>query len=177
MPEDRSISERTGDDQRRVRAGDADRDRAVAQLRTHHEEGRLDASEFEERMSAALGARYCDELPPLLADLPSDQRAPGHEQMPPSAHRRGRGPVWAHPLLGMPLLPVLAVLAVLAILASLGAVTHGHFPVPLLVGALLLWAWRGRLRAAHQGTGGAHAPAENVADRSGAGNRSAAGSL
>ena len=48
---------------RRIRAGDADRDRVVAALQGHREAGRLTPDEFEERMEAALRAVYLDELP------------------------------------------------------------------------------------------------------------------
>ena len=53
------------------RIGDADRDRAIDLLREHHAAGRLDAAEFDERMSAVLSARTRADLEPLFADLPS----------------------------------------------------------------------------------------------------------
>jgi hypothetical protein len=57
-------------DPSRVRASDAEREQAVA--RVHHAlgEGRLGLAEAEERSAAAYAARYRDELPPLLTDLP-----------------------------------------------------------------------------------------------------------
>jgi Domain of unknown function (DUF1707) len=54
----------------RIRASDADRDRATALLREHHAAGRLTAEEFHERMDAALSATTLGELDDLLADLP-----------------------------------------------------------------------------------------------------------
>jgi hypothetical protein len=54
----------------RIRASDADRDRATALLREHHAAGRLTAEEFNERMDAALGAKTLGEIDDLLADLP-----------------------------------------------------------------------------------------------------------
>ena len=54
----------------RIRASDADRDRATALLREHHAAGRLTAEEFNERMDAALNAKTLGELDDLLADLP-----------------------------------------------------------------------------------------------------------
>jgi Domain of unknown function (DUF1707) len=54
----------------RIRASDADRDRAAALLREHHAAGRLTAEEFHERMEAALAAKTLGELDELLADLP-----------------------------------------------------------------------------------------------------------
>ena len=64
----------------RMRAGDADRTRVVEQLGRHLGDGRLDVSEFDERVIRAHAAVYLDELPPLLADLPADRppaRLPG----------------------------------------------------------------------------------------------------
>ncbi len=54
----------------RIRASDADRDRAAALLREHHAAGRLTAEEFYERMEAALDAKTLGEIDELLADLP-----------------------------------------------------------------------------------------------------------
>ena len=54
----------------RIRASDADRDRATALLREHHAAGRLTAEEFNERMDAALDAKTLGEIDDLLADLP-----------------------------------------------------------------------------------------------------------
>jgi hypothetical protein len=55
----------------RIRASDADRDRAAALLREHHAAGRLTAEEFGERMEKALTARTLGEIEELLADLPA----------------------------------------------------------------------------------------------------------
>ena len=54
----------------RIRASDADRDRAAALLREHHAAGRLTAEEFGERLDAALDAKTLGEIDDLLADLP-----------------------------------------------------------------------------------------------------------
>ncbi len=54
----------------RIRASDADRDRAIALLREHHAAGRLTGWEFDERMEAALNARTLGEIDELLVDLP-----------------------------------------------------------------------------------------------------------
>jgi Domain of unknown function (DUF1707) len=54
----------------RIRASDADRDRAIALLREHHAAGRLTAEEFDERMEAALNARTLGQIDELLTDLP-----------------------------------------------------------------------------------------------------------
>jgi hypothetical protein len=98
------------DDQ--IRVSDADRDHAVARLRDHFAEGRLQPGELDERISAALNARTFGDLRRVLADLP--QPAPvlaGAAQGPQRA-----GPAWAvrrrprmAPLLLFPLLAVLLV--------------------------------------------------------------------
>jgi hypothetical protein len=59
------------------RIGDADRDQAVAFLQEHLANGRIEASEFDDRMSQALKARTASELSALFEDLP--------EPRPPSA--------------------------------------------------------------------------------------------
>jgi hypothetical protein len=59
------------------RIGDADRDQAVAFLQEHLANGRIEASEFDDRMSQALKAKTASELSALFEDLP--------EPRPPSA--------------------------------------------------------------------------------------------
>ncbi|HSN42797.1 MAG TPA: DUF1707 domain-containing protein [Propionibacteriaceae bacterium] len=54
------------------RIGDRERDEAVARLREHHAAGRLDLSEFSDRMTRALEARTRSDLAPLFVDLPDD---------------------------------------------------------------------------------------------------------
>lgn len=53
-----------------LRASDADREAAADVLRAQCAAGRLDVSELEERLSAALAARTLGELDRLLADFP-----------------------------------------------------------------------------------------------------------
>lgn len=55
----------------RLRASDADRERAAQLLREHHAVGRLTAQEFESRVEKVFGARTRGELDALLADLPA----------------------------------------------------------------------------------------------------------
>ena len=59
------------------RIGDAERDRAAELLREHMAVGRLDQTEFDERVSAALAAKTSAELEPLFVDLPGPR--PGTE--------------------------------------------------------------------------------------------------
>src|SRR5215207_4217793 len=53
-----------------MRAGNADRERVVAQLNGAFAEGRLDVRELDERVAAAYAAKTMGELAPLTADLP-----------------------------------------------------------------------------------------------------------
>ena len=55
----------------RIRASDADRDRAATLLREHHAAGRITAEEFHDRMEKALGATTLGEIDELMADLPA----------------------------------------------------------------------------------------------------------
>jgi len=55
----------------RIRAADADRERAAALLREHHAAGRLTAEEFHDRMERAMDAKTMGELDELMADLPA----------------------------------------------------------------------------------------------------------
>jgi hypothetical protein len=69
----------------RIRASDADRDRATALLREHHAAGRLTAEEFHDRMDRALDAKTLGEIDDLMADLPAIDLY----QLPASSLRRG----------------------------------------------------------------------------------------
>ncbi|WP_168207354.1 DUF1707 SHOCT-like domain-containing protein [Microlunatus elymi] len=53
------------------RIGDAERDQAAEFLREHHAQGRLDAEEFDERVTAALTAKWQSDLDRLFLDLPA----------------------------------------------------------------------------------------------------------
>jgi hypothetical protein len=128
---------------RRIRAGDADRDRVVAALQAHREAGRLTPDEFEERMEAALRAVYLDELPGLLADLPGDSdRGARHpyDQRPQDHPYEDHHP---HQQRHWPFAPVAACVALILVIGSVAAVAHGHFPFPLLWLAVLVF-WFGR---------------------------------
>lgn len=67
----------------RQRLSDAERDDAVSMLREHFEAGRLEASEFSDRMGTALAARFATDLAPLFADLPDPR--PASLGLPPPA--------------------------------------------------------------------------------------------
>lgn len=86
----------------RMRAGDADRQAAVDRLTAHLTAGRLDLTEFDQRVAKAYAATYLDELPELFTDLP-DVNGPdtgGRE----SRSRRGfaTSTPWTPPVGAMP---------------------------------------------------------------------------
>jgi hypothetical protein len=109
-------------DPSRVRASDAEREHAVA--RVHHAlgEGRLSLAEAEERTAAAYAARYRDELPPLLTELPT---VPG-------------GSTSAAPLAGAPAWTELWVAAVWRARTALWGASDRPTPAQSRAGALLL---------------------------------------
>ena len=74
-----------------MRAGDADREVMLERLRAAHAEGRLDADEFEERVTATLAARTYGELAALAADLPGDPPSP-RPLAPPAGPARPPAP-------------------------------------------------------------------------------------
>jgi hypothetical protein len=53
-----------------LRASDADRDRAIAELSEHFQAGRLTPEELEDRTGRALQARTAGDLAELFTDLP-----------------------------------------------------------------------------------------------------------
>jgi Domain of unknown function (DUF1707) len=68
------------------RIGDADRDQAVGFLQEHMAQGRIDASEFDDRMSRALKAKTASQLAVLFDDLP--------EPRPSSQNAAYQAPPW-----------------------------------------------------------------------------------
>ena len=67
------------------RIGDADREQAVGFLQEHMTQGRIDTSEFDDRMGRALKAKTASELAVLFEDLPDPRPSPGNAsyQAPP----------------------------------------------------------------------------------------------
>jgi hypothetical protein len=81
-----------------LRAGNADREKVVAQLNAAFAEGRLDVSELDERVSAAYAAKTLADLVPLTADLPGgQQKAPARREDRAPARPNAPGPAvrWA----------------------------------------------------------------------------------
>lgn len=70
-----------------LRLSDADRERAVADLKTHAAAGRLSMEELPERVAAAYAAETFGELADLMHDLPV-----AHDETVPAPVRRS--PIW-----------------------------------------------------------------------------------
>lgn len=64
-----------GDEQGKMRAADADRDRIAGILGTAYSEGRLSRQEYDARLDSALSARTYADLARVVADLPVAQPA------------------------------------------------------------------------------------------------------
>jgi uncharacterized protein DUF1707 len=108
---------------RRVRAGDAEREAVGELLRRSHVEGRIDRDELQERLERSLSARTYAELDALVADLPVQR-----ERSPRS--RRSWPPI-----------------VVLPLLVAAIALSHGHlawlvFPFLFFVARPFLWGGR-----------------------------------
>ncbi|GAA1601000.1 DUF1707 domain-containing protein [Actinoplanes couchii] len=75
-----------------MRAGDGDRQQVADQLKAALDEGRLDLSEYDERVQRAYGAKTYGDLDGLLDDLPGtvpvtkSQVMPAAAPEPPTAH-------------------------------------------------------------------------------------------
>jgi Domain of unknown function (DUF1707) len=76
-----------------LRASDADRDQAVAQLGDHHVAGRLDLEEFTDRVSQALASKTLGDLDLLFRDLPAPPTIPvPRDRSRPPVRRRAPTP-------------------------------------------------------------------------------------
>jgi hypothetical protein len=116
-----------------LRAADADREQVAERLRKSHAEGRLDLSEFQQRLEHCYAARTLGQLRELVRDLPRADSLEGRSSGWLRAPRRA-------------LSPLVAILIVL-LLAS-AASGHGHHFFWLWIPiAFLFWRsvrWRHR---------------------------------
>lgn len=95
-----------------LRIGDAERERAAADLAEHYAHGRLGHDEHAERLDAIWTARTEQDLAPIFEDLPREQPVP---VAPP---RPARSTVVVQRLRELPFLPVLAFLIVLSVVTG-----------------------------------------------------------
>jgi hypothetical protein len=117
-----------------LRVSDSERDLVATELGEHFQEGRLDQSEFDERLTLALRARTRGDLAGLLADLPR-QRPAARPRDPDGAGQPGRG----GPRNGDRVLPLLIpLLFVMVLTMGLAGQSGPHHAAGVLP---LLWLW------------------------------------
>jgi hypothetical protein len=104
-----------------LRASDAERDAALAELSQHYQAGRLTTEELDDRTTQILSARTGDDLQVQLRDLPS-LAAPA-PTLPPSQ----QVPLHTAPHVAPRLVLVAVVLAAIAVAVTL---TSGHHNGP-----------------------------------------------
>ena len=122
---------------RDTRASDLDREQAVAFLRAHYADGRLEAHELEWRSDAAYRAVGLRELDQLCADLPA---------LPvPVVRRRGERALGIALLIAalavllvvVPPELTIALVAVLCVLAMAGVVLLAPLWIPVALGVIV----------------------------------------
>ena len=125
-----------------LRVGDAERERAAADLGEHYAQGRLSADEHAERLERVWAARTRADLAPLFADLPG-----GEYGVRPVVTRETRpAPRWRGRRLPVPLFAAVPLLALAAV------VMHAPFVVFAVLGIWFLARGpRRRFRHGHYG--------------------------
>ena len=122
-----------------MRASDADRDLALAELSEHFQTGRLTQEEFDERSARALRARTGQELSELFTDLPGGAALGSW----PARSPHGRSPGCRRPA-PFVIVGVVAAIAVANLLGHFASVTIGPvgigfgWVIPVLVIVLLV---------------------------------------
>jgi hypothetical protein len=120
-----------------VRVSDAERSEVADRLAEHYGDGRLDQSEFNERVDQAMRAKTRSDLAGLFDDLP-DTEAPGVVVRPRRSHGR-------HPLL------LVALIIMIAIAAGRTVAWLDFWRTALTVGLVLLVLYVVRGRDHHAG--------------------------
>jgi DUF1707 SHOCT-like domain len=154
-----------------LRVSDADRETAVTELGRHFQDGRLDQSEFDERIGLALSAKTEGDLAGLMTDLPrADLPGAGHlawrepnDPNGPVSHVGPAGPARRRPPV-IALVPVAFAVLVVAGLATGGwhhGTGWGGWPFApfgffwLVIPFLAIRAWaRGSRRRQYRSEGG-----------------------
>lgn len=138
-----------------MRAGDADRKVVADQLKTALDEGRLDLSEYDERIQKTYGAKTFGDLNGLLDDLPGTvplersqvQPAPPAPASAPAPAAQPQGGNWLPRYLG----PYGGVFVICVLIWLITSVSAGHlvyfWPVwmliPIVFGFLGFWGNHG----------------------------------
>ena len=123
------------------RASDEDREKVADRLRHAAAEGRLLASELEDRLATALRAKTYGELDAVVADLPGGRVASGSRQAGPRKRARARSYelARAHPVPALVLAATVGVVVVAVVLALMIA-----FVAIWTVWVIVGWALMGR---------------------------------
>ncbi len=149
----------------RLRASDADRDRAAEALREHHATGRLSMEEFQERLDRVYAAKTLGELDELMADLPAIDlyQLPipaGQQFVPPRppAPRAQAGrmsPAWRAAWASWASISLLCIVIWLITVGATSGGTAYFWPIWVTgpLGAVLLarWVFGGELRGGDRG--------------------------
>jgi Domain of unknown function (DUF1707) len=115
-----------------VRAGDADREATADRLRHNHADGRIDVTEFQDRLDRTYQAKTLGELQQLVADLPRDRQT---------------GPLgWSPRLRSVRMLPWIPILLVIVVISAVAG-HHHHAGLWILIplfflARLLFWGHR-----------------------------------
>ncbi len=108
-----------------LRVSDAERNEVADKLSRHFSDGRLDQTEFKERLDAAMSAKTQGDLAGLFDDLP-----PLANEPPPPPSRRRR------------LVPFVVMIAFIAVVAGSTVSLWHVFQIPwLLVAAIAFFVW------------------------------------
>ena len=119
-----------------LRIGDAERERAAAELAEHYTEGRLTTEEHSERLDRIWAARTRGDLLPVFRDLPGAY-GPALADGPRSrAAERGYWSTGPGPWAGRRGVPA-PLLFVLVVLLGISVATH----VPVFLAGLLVFAF------------------------------------
>ena len=119
-----------------LRVSDAERNEVADKLSRHFAEGRLDQTEFKERLDTAMSAKTQGDLAGLFDDLPRL----GTEPLPPPSRRRR-------------LIPFVVMIALVALAAGTTFSFLGGFHVPwilIVIAGIFLWTRLGRRHHHHQ---------------------------
>lgn len=111
-----------------LRVSDADREQVAGRLRRSHAEGRLDLTEFQQRLEHCYEAKTLGQLRELVRDLPRTDEPDGR-----------RSVSWLRPA-GWRVFPVIPILIVLLVASA--ASGHGHHFFWLWIPIAFLF-WRG----------------------------------
>jgi hypothetical protein len=134
-----------GQDPKRIRASDAERDKIITALHEHYAQGRLDFDELSARLDQVGSSQTRGELERVLHDLPVpsgllDDPLPPVRPMPsmPKQSFRERTGLSTWQIVGL-------VVAAMIILPIVGRIVQGLMPI-LIIGVVIWLVQRSRTR-------------------------------